>query len=738
MFDSNGSNMVPSEEKEHKKEFISRIRPPSRANNISIDIEKLKKRSLDISRSIDQKSSNDNKLKRPFVSQKKDSNVTSESPISSKYKASSIKSLNKLLPQTKSNLEKVVTQPTTTRSPRKGSARLPLSSRFNRPRKSDVSINSPNTSRGSLSKNASPNFSDWIASPPSKKNKRADHDYKGRLEDNEKFTKLLHKEIISSSESIKHLNEKLSLSQVKISTLEESRCDLESKINTKEREIKEKEYKVVDLINSIESISRQNEDKIRSININHELELSSLNSRLGITSREKDTLESELRNMTRQYQDKLEENSKLSKTISDQSSNYLTLESENRHLKNVIEIANRDKEEKDNLISSLLNKIESKKSLISELETKIREEEGIRRQLHNTVQELKGNIRVFCRVRPPIGSEKQLSGVLSHLNFPEKDRDFKTIELKQSKESSLSKVTFKTHPFTFDRVFRPTSSQKEVFGEISQLVQSALDGYPVCIFAYGQTGSGKTFTMEGPETPDPDSEGMIPRAVAQIFEAAESLKEKGWCYSMVCQFVEIYNETLNDLLSNGENKRFEIRHDSAGKTTVTDVVTVPVKSPNAVHALLTKASSNRAVASTNCNERSSRSHSVFTMRLSGRNDLTSERSEGVLNLIDLAGSESLSKSGSAGDRLRETQAINRSLSCLSDVIHALSNQNAHIPYRNSKLTYLLQNSLGGNSKTLMFVNVSPLAENAQETLFSLQFATKVNSCQIGTAKKNIK
>lgn len=113
------------------------------------------------------------------------------------------------------------------------------------------------------------------------------------------------------------------------------------------------------------------------------------------------------------------------------------------------------------------------------------------------------------------------------------------------------------------------------------------------------------------------------------------------------------------------------------------------------------------------------------MRLSGRNSLTSESSEGLLNLIDLAGSESLTKSCSAGDRLKETQAINKSLSCLSGVINALANQSAHIPFRDSKLTYLLQNSLSGNSKVLMFVNVSPLPENSQETLFSLQFATKV-------------
>ena len=166
-------------------------------------------------------------------------------------------------------------------------------------------------------------------------------------------------------------------------------------------------------------------------------------------------------------------------------------------------------------------------------------------------------------------------------------------------------------------------------------------------------------------------------------------------------------------------------------------------SPDEVYTILKKASENRAVASTLCNEHSSRSHSVFTIRIAGKNSITQESLDGTLNLIDLAGSERLSSSGSTGDRLKETQAINKSLSALGDVITALANKDSHIPYRNSKLTYLLQNSLGnydnlilgGNSKTLMFVNISPLTQNLSETLCSLRFASKVNSCRIGAAKK---
>lgn len=371
--------------------------------------------------------------------------------------------------------------------------------------------------------------------------------------------------------------------------------------------------------------------------------------------------------------------------------------------------------------------------------------ETIRRKLHNIVQELKGNIRVFCRIRPLMNVEipktSTIEDEMRHFTITRKLDDPDELSLSQPVESAIGgQASMKTIPFAFDRVFGPHSSQQDVFEEISQLVQSALDGYRVCIFAYGQTGSGKTHTMEGSQA-DPSLLGMIPRAVLQIFSTAESLKrDKRWEFNFEASYLEIYNETIRDLLEEStanSNSKLEIRHlPNSNRTIVTDLTVVPVLTPESVLTLLKRAGHNRAVAETLCNDRSSRSHSVFMLKICGTNAATGESIEGLLNLIDLAGSERLSQSGSTGDRLKETQAINKSLSSLGDVISALANKDSHVPYRNSKLTYLLQHSLGGNSKTLMFVNVSPAMNNFNETLCSLRFATKVNSCQIGTARRN--
>jgi len=369
--------------------------------------------------------------------------------------------------------------------------------------------------------------------------------------------------------------------------------------------------------------------------------------------------------------------------LSDAAGNALQLEASMRSLRARVEFLESDCKSQSQAFADLEQKTQDAILEAKEAKDKLRIEETLRRKLHNQVQELKGNIRVFCRVRPSLESDSD--GDAARISFPDNQGDSKEVEILGPEEkSSLGNITTKKNMFAFDRVFAPESQNADVFEEISQLVQSALDGYNVCIFCYGQTGAGKTFTMSS-------EDGMIPRAVRQIYDTAKSLEEKGWRYSMEGSFVEVYNENINDLLGKAEEfdkKKHEIRHDmQKSKTTITDITTVDLDSPNKVETILRKAMSNRSVAATKANERSSRSHSVFILKLNGENSITGEKSEGTLNLVDLAGSERLSHSGSTGERLKETQNINKSLSCLGDVIGALGQgkEGGHVPYRNSKV-----------------------------------------------------
>ncbi|KAK8527287.1 hypothetical protein V6N13_085130 [Hibiscus sabdariffa] len=407
-------------------------------------------------------------------------------------------------------------------------------------------------------------------------------------------------------------------------------------------------------------------------------------------------------------------------------------------------VAERKLQMSDMSVFETRNEFEAQKKLIMELqnhledaEFKLIEGEKLRKKLHNTILELKGNIRVFCRVRPqlPDDSSSNQGKVFSYPTATEYVG--RGIDMTQNGQK---------HSFTFDKVFMPDTSQEEVFIEISQLVQSALDGYKVCIFAYGQTGSGKTYTMMG-KPGQPNEKGLIPRSLEQIFQTKQALQPQGWRYEMQVSMLEIYNETVRDLLSpirdssrieNGTpGKQYTIKHDANGNTHVSDLTIVDVQSSREVAYLLDRAAHSRSVGKTHMNEQSSRSHFVFTMRITGVNESTEQQVQGVLNLIDLAGSERLSKSGSTGDRLKETQAINKSLSSLADVIFALAKKEDHVPFRNSKLTYLLQPCLGGDSKTLMFVNISPEPSSVGESLCSLRFASRVNACEIGTPRRQL-
>lgn len=246
---------------------------------------------------------------------------------------------------------------------------------------------------------------------------------------------------------------------------------------------------------------------------------------------------------------------------------------------------------------------------VKELEAKLLDAEETRRKLHNTVQELKGNIRVFCRVRPL--TEDAIGGTCLDLRPDGESMQVTTVSAgeKSARESS--------HSFSFDKVFAPGTSQADVFGEVSSLVQSALDGYKVCIFAYGQTGSGKTFTMQG--TSDAENCGIVPRSLKQIFQATSAAKEKGWTYELHASFVEVYNENVRDLLAppGAPPCTHSIVHDEAFGTVVTDVTRLPVTAEEQVDQLAHMAARQRSVGRTDMNSISSRSHAIFMLYLTG-------------------------------------------------------------------------------------------------------------------------
>ncbi|KAJ6329089.1 hypothetical protein OIU77_010712 [Salix suchowensis] len=340
------------------------------------------------------------------------------------------------------------------------------------------------------------------------------------------------------------------------------------------------------------------------------------------------------------------------------------------------------------------------------------------RKLYNQVQDLKGSIRVYCRVRP------FLSGQSNNLSTVDNIEDGNITISTASRHGKGCKS------FSFNKVFEPCATQAEVFSDMQPLIRSVLDGYNVCIFAYGQTGSGKTYTM-GPKDLSEKNKGVNYRALGDLFLLAEQRKDI-FCYNVAVQMIEIYNEQVRDLLvTDGK-----IRNSSQTGLNVPDANIIPVSSTDDVIDLMNLGQRNRVVGATALNDRSSRSHSCLTVHVQGRDLASGATLRGCMHLVDLAGSERVNKSEVTGDRLKEAQHINKSLSALGDVIASLAQKNPHVPYRNSKLTQLLQDSLGGQAKTLMFVHISPEPDALGETISTLKFAERVATVELGAAQVN--
>lgn len=307
----------------------------------------------------------------------------------------------------------------------------------------------------------------------------------------------------------------------------------------------------------------------------------------------------------------------------------------------------------------------------------------------------------------------------------------KTVQLAMG-PSALSNKTY-----NFDKVFSPAADQLMIYDEVvTPILQEMLDGFNCTIFAYGQTGTGKTYTMSG-DMKDTygmlsDAAGIIPRVLHDLFNKLEESEAES---SVKCSFIELYNEELRDLISVQENTKLKIYDDNTGKkghstTMVQGMEESHIKTAVQGIKLLQDGSHKRQVAATKCNDLSSRSHTVFTITAYIKR--TSEDGEdyisaGKLNLVDLAGSENIQRSGAENKRAAEAGLINKSLLTLGRVINALVDKGSHIPYRESKLTRLLQDSLGGRTKTCIIATVSPAKSNLEETISTLDYAFRAKN-----------
>ncbi|CAG9316919.1 unnamed protein product [Blepharisma stoltei] len=327
-----------------------------------------------------------------------------------------------------------------------------------------------------------------------------------------------------------------------------------------------------------------------------------------------------------------------------------------------------------------------------------------------------GNVIVACRFRPLNEKEKEFSMDSVAEFLP----DGKTVVINQKYEN------FGTLKFSFDYVFPPDTEQSTVYDCSGiKIVESVMQGFNGTIFAYGQTSSGKTYTMNGPDVDNIQLMGIIPRMIYTVFNKIEN-SEEHIEFSVKVGYCEIYLERIKDLLDPSKDN-LKIHEDKARGVYISGLSTHYVSNNVEVLDLMKIGLKNREVGHTNMNSESSRSHSIFIMTIQQTNTLDLSSKTGKMYIVDLAGSEKVSKTGAEGKRLSEAKNINKSLTTLGMVITSLIEGNSHIPYRDSKLTRVLQDSLGGNSKTSLIITCSPSPYNESETVSTLRFGIMAKS-----------
>ena len=381
------------------------------------------------------------------------------------------------------------------------------------------------------------------------------------------------------------------------------------------------------------------------------------------------------------------------------------------------------------------------------------------KKLHFAIQDLKGSIRVFCRVRPAVPGMDDERAAPAVAATTERD----LVVTRRERRGEDAKLTRRS--FSFDRAFGPAASQAEVYEACGPLIRCVADGYDVCLLAYGQTGSGKTHTMSGPprgkrtllrKTDEDADEGLESleslgvnyRALDDVFRVVRA-REPVAEHVVTVSVLEIYNEECRDLLAQRGGTKIDVAgfgatnagseraRNRAAADNVPDAVARVARDADDVFAAMREGEANRSTGATAMNARSSRSHSVVIVRVGAVSRETRARTRGALYLVDLAGSERVARSEASGDRLKEARHINKSLSALGDVVAALQEKRAHVPYRNSKLTTLLRGALGPNGKAALFAHVSPAPASADESVSTLAFAERAAAVELGKPKRNV-
>lgn len=356
------------------------------------------------------------------------------------------------------------------------------------------------------------------------------------------------------------------------------------------------------------------------------------------------------------------------------------------------------------------------------------------------IRAMNENFKVVIRIRPPL--PRELNGDMPFQSIFKVGNSIREVVIsdKQDEEGQLM-TTYGAHRFTFDHVYDQFSTQKQVYRTTARpAVLSTLKGYNATILAYGQTGTGKTYTMEGFN--NNESRGIIPRAVEEIFGYIMNNANPSARFLVRASYLQIYNDVISDLLK-PERTHLPIREDKKKGVFVEGLSEWVVRSPKEVYGLIQRGTALRVTGSTRMNSTSSRSHALFIIIIE-QNEISKDRNNrpkapgqkerrmfrvGKLNLVDLAGSERVRLSGAVGQRLEESKKINKSLSALGNVISALTEKKfrGHIPYRDSKLTRILEDSLGGNCKTTMMAMISPALMSFNESLSTLKFANRAKN-----------